>query len=114
MSNSKYLEKFRSHIQVFEHLGGEPGCTSQQVKDKLIAVGTTPDRASDTQINTAKHEARGKYLANLFLMNSHPRFAVFVAKLKADSIMKKQRETNIPKQSRKLLSTFKLGTNYSR
>ena len=36
MSNSDYLEKLRELVEVYEHLGGEPGCSDNRINASLI------------------------------------------------------------------------------
>ena len=52
MSNSDYLEKLRDLVEVYEHLGGEPGTSKARVDSLLI----DPEHADDDN----RHEAKTK------------------------------------------------------
>ena len=76
MSNSDYLEKLRELVEVYEHLGGEPGCSEVRVNAQLI----DPEMADADEIRDAKIEAREEYLAVTLLFKSDPkRYANLVA-----------------------------------
>ena len=78
MSNSDYLEKLRELTEVYEHLGGEPGCSEARVNARLI----DPEMADADEIHDAKTEAREEYLAVMLLFKSDPkRYANLVADL---------------------------------
>ena len=78
MSNSDYLEKLRELVEVYEHLGGEPGCSEARVNARLI----DPEMADADEIRGAKTEAREEYLAVMLLFKSDPkRYANLVADL---------------------------------
>ena len=53
MSNSDYLEKMRELVEVYEHLGGKPGCSEVRVNSRLI----DPEMADTDEIRDAKMEA---------------------------------------------------------
>eukprot|EP00521_Asterionellopsis_glacialis_P015642 CAMPEP_0195294054 /NCGR_PEP_ID=MMETSP0707-20130614/14087_1 /TAXON_ID=33640 /ORGANISM="Asterionellopsis glacialis, Strain CCMP134" /LENGTH=422 /DNA_ID=CAMNT_0040354935 /DNA_START=132 /DNA_END=1401 /DNA_ORIENTATION=- len=82
MSNAKYLENFKSRVQVFEHLGGEPGISSRRIQDYLKEEGIEIGSATESDRARATSIIKQKYLAQLFLSNSHSRFKVYVAELK--------------------------------
>ena len=69
MSNSDYLEKLRELVEVYEHLGGEPGCSEVRVNARLI----DPEMADADEIRDAKIEAREEYLAVTLLFKSDPK-----------------------------------------
>ena len=75
MSNSDYLEKLRDLVEVYEHLGGEPGTLKARVNSLLI----DPDLADKDERQEAKIKAREEYLAVLLLTKSDPkRYATLV------------------------------------
>ena len=75
MSNSDYLEKLRDLVEVYEHLGGEPGTSKARVDSLLI----DPDLADEDERQEAKTKAREEYLAVLLLTKSDPkRYATLV------------------------------------
>ena len=61
MSNSDYLEKLRDLVEVYEHLGGEPGTLKARVDSLLI----DPDLADDDERQEAKIKTRDEYIAVL-------------------------------------------------
>ena len=69
MSNSDYLEKLRDLVEVYEHLGGEPGTSKARVDSFLI----DPDLADDDERQEAKVKARDEYIAVLLLTKSDPK-----------------------------------------
>ena len=71
MSNSDYMEKLRDLVEVYEHLGGEPGTSKARVDSLLI----DPDLVDDDERQESKTKARDEYLAVLLLTKSdHKRF----------------------------------------
>ena len=75
MSNSDYLEKLRDLVEVYEHLGGEPGTSKARVDSHLI----DPDLADDDKRQEAKTKARDEYLAVLLLTKSnHKRYGPLI------------------------------------
>ena len=69
MSNSDYLEKLRDLVEVYEHLGGEPGTSKARVDTLLM----DPELADDDERMEAKTKAREEYLAVLLLTKSDPK-----------------------------------------
>ena len=69
MSNSDYLEKLRDLVEVYEHLGGEPGISKARVDTLLV----DPELADDDERMEAKAKAREEYLAVLLLTKSDPK-----------------------------------------
>ena len=69
MSNSDYLEKLRELVEVYKHLGGEPGCSEVRVNSWLI----DPEMADADEIHDTKMEAREEYLAVMLLFKSDPK-----------------------------------------
>ena len=69
MSNSDYLEKLRDLVEVYEHLGGEPGTSKARIDSLLI----DPKLADDDDKLEAKSKAREEYLAVLLLTKSDPK-----------------------------------------
>ena len=75
MSNSDYLEKLRDLVEVYEHLGGEPGTSKARVDSLLI----DPDLVDVDKRQEARIKAREEYLAVLLLTKSDPkRYATLV------------------------------------
>ena len=76
MSNSDYLEKLRELVEVYEHLGGEPGCSDSRINACLI----DPELADADKIRNAKNEVWEEYLAIMLLYKSDPKhYASLVA-----------------------------------
>ena len=69
MSNSDYLEKLRDLVEVYEHLGSEPGTSKARIDSLLI----DPELAGDGDRLEAKTKAREEYLAVLLLAKSDPK-----------------------------------------
>ena len=69
MSNLDYLEKLQDRVEVYKHLGGEPGTSKARVDTLLI----DPDLADDDERQEAKTKARDQYLAVLLLTKSDPK-----------------------------------------
>ena len=69
MSNSDYLEKLRDLVEVYEHLGGEPGTSKARIESLLINAKF----ADDDDRMEAKSKAREEYLAVLLLTKSDPK-----------------------------------------
>lgn len=59
MSNSDYLERLRELIEVYEHLGGEPGVSKSRIRDRL----QDPDKATPQE----QAKAKAEYMAVLLL-----------------------------------------------
>mmetsp|Transcript_14901 Transcript_14901/g.22754 ORF Transcript_14901/g.22754 Transcript_14901/m.22754 type:complete len:208 (-) Transcript_14901:394-1017(-) len=90
LTNATYCEKFKNKVQVFKHLGGTPGITQRRVDDQLGEDGIAPIRATNVEKKQAEEKVEQKYLANLFLSNSHSHFKVYLAKLKFKNPKKNQ------------------------
>mmetsp|Transcript_5736 Transcript_5736/g.8800 ORF Transcript_5736/g.8800 Transcript_5736/m.8800 type:complete len:141 (+) Transcript_5736:541-963(+) len=87
MTNTTYFQSFKSKIEVFEHLGGEPGCGASRVEGQLSQQGIAVSVATTDQIKTAKMKAREEYLCGLLLTNSNERrYGEWLIKLEVDSI----------------------------
>ena len=69
MSNSDYLEKLCDLVEVYKHLGGEPGTSKARIDSLLI----DPELAGDDDRLEAKTKAREEYLAVLLLTKSDPK-----------------------------------------
>ncbi|KAL7566007.1 hypothetical protein ACA910_011027 [Epithemia clementina (nom. ined.)] len=68
MSNSEFLEKLKSLVEVYEHLGGEPGGGKQRMED---FVDEDSEEISDTSnLANIKACARDEYLAVWLLLKS--------------------------------------------
>lgn len=67
MSNSDYLEKFKSLTEVYEHLGGQPGNNPERVHDFL----EDPDADDPDDHANATRRAKDKYLAVRFILKSN-------------------------------------------
>ena len=74
MSNSDYLEKLRDLVEVYEHLGGDPGTSSARINARVMDLEDLEEREA------AKVDAREEYIAVLLLTKSDPkRYASLVA-----------------------------------
>ena len=69
MSNSDYLEKLCDLVEVYEHLGGEPGTSKARVDSLLM----DPELVDNDDRLEAKTKAREEYLAVLLLTKSDPK-----------------------------------------
>ena len=69
MSNSDYLEKLWDLVEVYEHLGGEPGTSKARVDTLLM----DPELVDNDERMEAKTKAREEYLAVLLLTKSDPK-----------------------------------------
>ena len=69
MNNSDYLEKLCDLVEVYEHLGSEPGTSKARIDSLLI----DPELADDDDRQDAKTKAREEYLAVLLLTKSDPK-----------------------------------------
>ena len=77
MSNSEYLRKFKSLVDVFIHLGGEPGITEGRVNDHIAETGTG--------MQDARAAVQEEYLAVRFLFRSDKRrYGSLLAELEND------------------------------
>jgi hypothetical protein len=74
MTDSAYLEKFKSMVAVIEHYGGTVGVHPKMVQNELAAITGSPYSDNTTystaQIAEAKLDGKERYLACLFLMGS--------------------------------------------
>ena len=68
-SNNNYLKVFRNKVEVYVHLGGEPGTSAARINSQLCDNGVVPKHATDRQIANATTEAKEEYLAGLFIKN---------------------------------------------
>ena len=63
-------------MEVYEHLGGEPGCSDSRINAQLI----DPELANADEIHDTKNEAQEEYLAVMLLYKSDPkRYASLMA-----------------------------------
>ena len=69
MSNSAYLEKLKSLVEVFEHLGGEPGTSAARVQQYL---GDPNEKDLDI-LDVAHGLAREEYIAVNLIIKSDPK-----------------------------------------
>ena len=70
MSNIRYMEIFVSKVEIYEHLGGEPGQGRARVKDQLIDNGVNVQdwkEIDESDMAKAREQCREEYLANLFI-----------------------------------------------
>ncbi|KAL7568034.1 hypothetical protein ACA910_004613 [Epithemia clementina (nom. ined.)] len=67
MTNSDYLEKTKSLVEVYEYLGGEPGCGSNQLQEFAEAGEDITDANTLAKV---KARACDEYLAVMLLMKS--------------------------------------------
>ena len=65
MTNAKYLETFRNKVEVFEHLGGEPGGGEHLINAQLRINGVNPNYDTPDQYKDATSQAKEEYLAIL-------------------------------------------------
>ena len=70
MSDSEYLEKFRTKLSVLELAGGELTTHQGMVEDELPA-GVTMVTATAAQLTAATSRAQGRFEAALFLAKSN-------------------------------------------
>jgi hypothetical protein len=74
MTDSEYLEKFKSMVAVIEHYGGTVGVHPKMVQNELATITGSPYSDNTTyspaQIAEAKLDGKERYLACLFLMGS--------------------------------------------
>ena len=71
LSNARYLEIFKSKVEVYEHLGGEPGTSQTRIDNQLIKMNiSNPAAASQSDQLDAKKAVREEYLSNLFIQNA--------------------------------------------
>ena len=71
MTNIEYMELFRNKVEVYEHLGGEPGSGKHRVEVQLAKNGILASKVTPDETKKAKAEAREDYLCGLFLKNSN-------------------------------------------
>ena len=70
MSDSEYLEKFRTKLSVIESAGGTINLHSGAVDDELMKATVTTTTASPAQLATACAAAKGRWEAVSFLLRS--------------------------------------------
>ena len=75
MSNTAYLEKLKSLVEVYEHAGGEPGMTQQRVANFTDLTGVDPNNAVAAAAAAAAGRAAAKdnYMATLLSLRSDPK-----------------------------------------
>ena len=61
IENSLYLEKFKSLLAAYEHLGGEVGVLLRPPSEYIYAA--TVEKPTDEEMQAARKEAKEKYLA---------------------------------------------------
>ena len=73
MTNSNYLDKFRSLVEQVEHHGSEIGCTPGQIQTQLTITAANPVHPTAIETSHAKTVVTEEYLAVLFLRKSDPK-----------------------------------------
>jgi hypothetical protein len=69
MSDSKYLERFRTNLSAIESAGGSTSLHPGMVTDALTAAGVVdPTAATDDEQSAARAAAKGMAEATLFLL----------------------------------------------
>ena len=87
MSNAEYMDTFKCKVEVYEHLGGEPGRSTHRVDEQLTKMGTKRDLASDAQMDTAKSRAKEEYLSGLLIANcNESRYSTWKIQLEISSL----------------------------
>ena len=82
MTNSNYLDKFRSLVERVEHHGSEIGCTPGRMQTHLTITAADPLHPTAIEISHAKTVVTEEYLAVLFLRKSDPkRYGSLVSEL---------------------------------
>ena len=82
MSNSKFLEKLKGLVEVYEHFGGEPGTNSQRVNEELQDTAANPSNPTVVERASAVSHARDAYMATLLLLKSdNKRYGALIADL---------------------------------
>ena len=73
MTNSNYLDKFRSLVEQVEHHGSEIGCTQERMQTQLAITAADPADPTAIEISHAKTVVTEEYLVVLFLRKSDPK-----------------------------------------
>ena len=67
-----YFEGFKSRVEVYIHLGGEPGTSSAKVKARLKVTGVDENTTDMDEVAKAVKYCQEEYLAIMFLRHSDP------------------------------------------
>ena len=71
MSDSEYLEKFRTQLDVLKSAGGDICRHPGMITDELITLGVTAENATRQQLATCTTNARERFEGALFLLKSN-------------------------------------------
>jgi hypothetical protein len=71
MSNSDFLEKFKSLIDIFIHAGGDPGCASARYRD--FALGTEDPENIIADYNKVVKRCRDEWMGMVLVLKSDPK-----------------------------------------
>ena len=70
MPNHLFLARFKELVEVFEHLGGEPGTSQALIEPYIMKYARDPEFPTDQEQADAIMRAREQYLAILFLFKA--------------------------------------------
>jgi hypothetical protein len=70
LSNSEYYETFKDKVATADRLGAGIGEHPTRVQERLVEVAMDENNPTEDECRTATQEAKDKYLARLFLVNS--------------------------------------------
>jgi hypothetical protein len=70
-SNSKYYEMFKDKVATVDRLSTAIGEHPTRVQERLVEVALDENNPTEGERRTATQEAKDKYLAQLFLVNSN-------------------------------------------
>jgi hypothetical protein len=71
MSNSDFLEKFKSLINIFIHAGGDPGCSSARYRD--FALDTENPKMDTDDYDKAVKRCRDEWMGVALVLKSDPK-----------------------------------------
>jgi hypothetical protein len=71
LSDSKYYETFKDKVATADRLGAAIGEHPTRVQERLVEVAMDENNPTEDKRRTATQEAKDKYLAWLFLVNSN-------------------------------------------
>ena len=73
LPDNVYYEKFKDLLQTTESLGSEIGCQHDRIYAQLKKIAVDLDNPTDEETETARLQAKDRYLGILFLVNSDQR-----------------------------------------
>jgi hypothetical protein len=81
MSNSDFLEKFKSLLDIFIHAGGNPGCAATRYRDFALDSEEDPDNNAD-DYTTAVNRCHDEWVGMVLVLKSDPKcYSTLKAKL---------------------------------